>query len=301
MKRLKALRLASNYTQEDLASKLDVTQQTIGRWETGKAEPNIAALRDIAVIFGTSVDDLLDMESRRVTTNHYCFSLGQGERNSSEVDGFWGHVGVLLNGDQKTRWYPITLGEANRCSTALQSSSTGSSPWLAVGTLNNRLLVFHLSAVKRIWLLDDGCDQPDNDDWDLPWDGYQGYSLEIYRGLEDHFFSHENYEEAYSSNLRNLIDDVVEKCEIDEDKLADWVLNTHIYFTDRTKTSYCVDERALHELVLDIEGGEPNVFSLPEFGGGFESYYPSSSIRLIDMPLLKYRSGCEAVLRDLES
>jgi hypothetical protein len=38
---------------------LKTTQQTIARCEAGKAEPNLSALQDLAMIFGTSVDDLL--------------------------------------------------------------------------------------------------------------------------------------------------------------------------------------------------------------------------------------------------
>ena len=38
--RLKELRASRKWTQSDLAKKLNVSQQTIGSWEVGRAEPN---------------------------------------------------------------------------------------------------------------------------------------------------------------------------------------------------------------------------------------------------------------------
>jgi len=73
VKRLKELRQSLGLTQEALAKALQTTQQTIARWETGKAEPNLSSLRDLAMIFGTSVDDVVGSNpiSKRVTTNTY--------------------------------------------------------------------------------------------------------------------------------------------------------------------------------------------------------------------------------------
>jgi transcriptional regulator with XRE-family HTH domain len=47
-------------------------QQTIARWETGKAEPNLAALSDLAAILNTSIDELLGIgRSPKVIENGY--------------------------------------------------------------------------------------------------------------------------------------------------------------------------------------------------------------------------------------
>ena len=60
--RLKELRASRKWTQSDLAKKLNVSQQTIGSWEVGRAEPNSDALAKIAALFGTSVDYLLGID-----------------------------------------------------------------------------------------------------------------------------------------------------------------------------------------------------------------------------------------------
>ena len=58
---IKILRNEARLTQAELAEMLGTTQQTIARWESGKSEPNITALKDLAMIFGCSVGDLLEM------------------------------------------------------------------------------------------------------------------------------------------------------------------------------------------------------------------------------------------------
>lgn len=298
MKRLRELRLSGNYTQEDLARMLNVSQQTIGRWETGKAEPNIAALRDIAVIFGTSVDDLLDMDkTAKITTTHYLPHVQEG------ADGFWGHLGLLLSGEVKTRWYPITLGEANRLGQNLGMWEQGELGWLAVPTLNNRMLLFAISSIKRIWLLDDAADQPNDDDWDISWDGYQGFSPEIYRALEVWFYQdiENEYEQEYSENLRQIVDGIIEDNQLDDGSVKKLVVDTHIHFSDGTSTSYEVEEEDLHDAVSSLElGASSAVLRMNGAGGNFESYFPIGALRLIDMPLLKYTEGWKQAMSEFE-
>ena len=45
---LKALRARHNMSQSDLAKKLSVTQQAVGRWEREQTSPDYAMLKKIA-------------------------------------------------------------------------------------------------------------------------------------------------------------------------------------------------------------------------------------------------------------
>ena len=58
--RLKQLRKQKNISQLKLAMDLDLTQNTISRYETGEREPGIAELIKIADFFNISVDYLLE-------------------------------------------------------------------------------------------------------------------------------------------------------------------------------------------------------------------------------------------------
>lgn len=58
--RLKELRRARRITQLKLAMDLNLTQNTVSRYETGEREPGIAELVRIADYFHISVDYLLE-------------------------------------------------------------------------------------------------------------------------------------------------------------------------------------------------------------------------------------------------
>ena len=49
-------------TQEDLAEKLDVTRQSVAKWEAGESIPDLDKCKQLADIFGVSLDDLANYE-----------------------------------------------------------------------------------------------------------------------------------------------------------------------------------------------------------------------------------------------
>ena len=59
MKNLKALRLSKKLSQQQLALRLDLSQQTIYKYENGITEPDIATLIKLAGYFNTFVDYLI--------------------------------------------------------------------------------------------------------------------------------------------------------------------------------------------------------------------------------------------------
>lgn len=58
--RLRELRKARHMTQIGLAIKLNMTQNTVSRYESGEREPGIAELVQIADFFDVSIDYLLE-------------------------------------------------------------------------------------------------------------------------------------------------------------------------------------------------------------------------------------------------
>ena len=54
------LRKRKGYSQEDLANELDVSRQSVYKWETEGATPDIAKIKKIANIFNVSFNELLD-------------------------------------------------------------------------------------------------------------------------------------------------------------------------------------------------------------------------------------------------
>ncbi|MDE6661656.1 MAG: helix-turn-helix domain-containing protein, partial [Anaeroplasmataceae bacterium] len=56
---IKRFRLAKGWTQEELAEKLNVTRQTISKWEQGINEPDIDTLKKLSEVFDVSIDELI--------------------------------------------------------------------------------------------------------------------------------------------------------------------------------------------------------------------------------------------------
>lgn len=62
-KRLYNLRKERDMTQEELAQRLGVTNQSVSKWELGQCYPDIALLPELAEIFKVATDELLGVAS----------------------------------------------------------------------------------------------------------------------------------------------------------------------------------------------------------------------------------------------
>ncbi|MBQ4510823.1 MAG: helix-turn-helix transcriptional regulator [Clostridia bacterium] len=63
--KIKELRKRDKLTQEQLAEKLNVTPQTISRWETETAYPDITVIPVLANIFDVSIDELMGYDKAK--------------------------------------------------------------------------------------------------------------------------------------------------------------------------------------------------------------------------------------------
>ncbi|MCR5087528.1 MAG: helix-turn-helix transcriptional regulator [Lachnospiraceae bacterium] len=63
---LRTLRRQKNVTQENLANHLGITPQSVGKWERGEGYPDITLLPKIALYFGITVDELLNVDKARI-------------------------------------------------------------------------------------------------------------------------------------------------------------------------------------------------------------------------------------------
>jgi len=60
-KKLKELRKAHSYTQDDVAAALGVVRQTYSHYETGSRMPNSEVLYKLAGLYNVSVEDLIQL------------------------------------------------------------------------------------------------------------------------------------------------------------------------------------------------------------------------------------------------
>lgn len=59
---LTELRKFHNYSQEELAEMIDVSRQTMSKYETGESLPDIEKCKRLADVFSVTVDDLISYE-----------------------------------------------------------------------------------------------------------------------------------------------------------------------------------------------------------------------------------------------
>ena len=63
------LRKTAGLSQEELGYKLNVTRQTISKWELGQTSPEMDKLKEISNLFNVSVDELINESSPNSTIN----------------------------------------------------------------------------------------------------------------------------------------------------------------------------------------------------------------------------------------
>lgn len=73
--RLRELRIKSGLTQNEIASKLGVSGQTILNWENGIYEPKINQLIELANLFDVSIDYLVERKTNTNKINEICKEL----------------------------------------------------------------------------------------------------------------------------------------------------------------------------------------------------------------------------------
>ena len=135
-KNLRFLRKKGSFKQEDISVLFNKQANTVGNWENGKSEPNLAELIKLGEYFRVSVQDLLnnDLESQLSRQNKGPVPIGfQSDSNRTEEafnsptneggqDAFWVILRELRSVHEKL---DLLLSRMN--STPFQKSSDKSS------------------------------------------------------------------------------------------------------------------------------------------------------------------------------
>ncbi len=105
-KNIKNARLNKNMTQEELATKIFTTRQTISNYETGKSKPDYETIGQIASALGVSAESLLynDSDKRKkinlwggLFLSAFIFLFGYSLKNSNILFAYGNSSGLLLS------------------------------------------------------------------------------------------------------------------------------------------------------------------------------------------------------------
>lgn len=78
-KNIKRLRKENNLTQDALAERLFVTRQTVSYWETGRSQPALDMLGDLATALNCSPLDIISAKKQKMTSEHFVALVFENE------------------------------------------------------------------------------------------------------------------------------------------------------------------------------------------------------------------------------
>lgn len=79
------LRKEKGYTQKTVAEKLHVSDKAISRWENGYNSPDISILSEIAKLYDVKVDEILNGERNKSSSNENKLNLETAEDNNKKT------------------------------------------------------------------------------------------------------------------------------------------------------------------------------------------------------------------------
>lgn len=287
MKNLRELRTRKNYTQAALAERMGTTQQTIGRWETGKSEPNLATARDLAVILRTTVDALLGREA--VLEHQTVDPLAWLRRDD---DGYWGNIGIRVKASSHSTWYPITTATMKRLHGAMQTVEAAD--WICFQTLNNKLVAFRPAAAEVVTFLDEADDAVDGD-WNCGPGDVEGWPMEIYECLAA-IMDAEISPDDFSPCLVETVEAIIRENELDDERISDLCIRTRVRFAEGGERRLTCSPPILADALQTLEGAktvDEAMLILDDNYGGRDIFISLSLVSLIELPLLVLRKGLE--------
>ena len=116
--KLKEMRQLAKLTQEQLAEKMNVSRQSVAKWENGESIPDIAKCCELAKIFDMEIEDIASMFIQNYDTglphpkNRYLFGVSRIVDNKIILPEEALNVFELKNGDDLIVLGDITQGIA---------------------------------------------------------------------------------------------------------------------------------------------------------------------------------------------
>ena len=292
MDAMRAARKARGITQKAAAEALGTTQQTYQRWETGKSEPGIAALRNISVLFDIPLARLTGMpkhlEGTFAPTLHYI---------TGDDSGFWGHVSVTLETGWK-EWWPIAANTADEIGERL-ARELPDDTFISIDTLNNRSLMIRQRALRQVELLIDAASEPNDGIWNGecgPLDRYEGLEPILYQQLTE-LALNDGSDGTSATAVANAF---CEENNLSVSDLRPQVLETRFHFADGRITNFNVTDETLIWMPSQLEDGITPFFDFTDDDAPTQVFVNRATVSLLDIPQALYQRVREEHGEDID-
>jgi transcriptional regulator with XRE-family HTH domain len=264
---IKEHRARLGLTQKEVADRLKTTQQTIARWETFKTAVPAAQLKELAVLFDTSVDALLASERSQFRKSAFAVV------NHSVPFGtarFRLPFGI--------REYPIDEPTSDQLHDNLVTyvEPKAYEGWFQFSTLDNKLVLINPDFVRRISIISDDAEA-------MP----SFYHPEVYRALND---GNDASVEADSVIARQA--DQIRKG-LGEDGVLELIDQVSVRYADGNVDKFCLDEDTATEIYMFSNHAQfvvpKNAFlKLNDEGGYVRDLVNLGGVAVLEVPLENY-------------
>lgn len=83
------IRKLNNMTQENLASKCNVSRQAVAKWEKGESLPDVYLIAKIAKLFKVNIEDLIWSKDEYILENKEYYIKLMEESDKEELYRYW--------------------------------------------------------------------------------------------------------------------------------------------------------------------------------------------------------------------
>lgn len=254
--KLKKIRASTNIKQSDLAAKLNVTTQTVGRWERGEVVPDIKTIIKLADIFSVSLDAIWQPIFTRNQLREHAdvIDLFQYVEEDEDIN-LCGHIGIKLLWSEKTKWFPVNCNTYSTILCELRDKSESAREgcadckFISFTTMNGKVVVFDWTEYEKVYFVSEYMGSKYlgrlEQDWELEHHEDVGVSNVLLRALAnirvgDGSINYAEYPDGYKDVLYEWL---LENKYLDsegfliEGKL-DWVMQTEAYYKNGKKIAF---------------------------------------------------------------
>lgn len=229
------LRAARSLSIEQLCDYTGLSRDRVMEIEAGE-EASTAELRDIALSLDTGLLGVLGTGffQTTVSTMNDFVNSEKSKITINTIQGFWGHIGLLLEGNTKYIWFPVTSYTCNRIREDLEND------FIVIPCLDNSLLLVKTAAINQIFFLNEACDEPSDCDWDCKVSCGEIPPV-VFEAYGD-YISRTEYNEANQDRISDKFVDAVSRSietgTLDPDKMYHAVNDVEIHYLSGKKRCF---------------------------------------------------------------